>query len=341
MKKQLLLFATLLATMHISAQEATYTLDLSDNEFVFNSDEVWDGIFSNDALHADGFVFSHSAPYGAGYYEGFTVSRNSDNANWYDAAGWSSNQWGCMAQGGVDSNSGNGVIGKPFLINYYSSYALSTSEYGASYITLEDNGQKFLAQGIYVCNHPWGYYGCISGDGFATPLIENGGYYKVTFNGVNIDENTTKSIDFYLAERKYSDRNNDGVIDEQDNYTNDSWTWCDLTELGVVDLIYITMDSSDKGDYGMNTATITCLDGLKVTIPNAIETPTHNNQLYSANGNLYISLEDEQDVTLYSITGSMVESYKLPVGRHILNIRHLNKGIYIVQCNGNAFKIIL
>ncbi len=336
----------LLSVASIQAEVTTYTLDLSDENITFNENDVWNGIYGNEALHADGFIFSHSAPYGEGYYEGFIASRNSDNANWYDATGWTAHQWGCMAQGGVgeDDNDGfeiDGIIGKPFLINYYSSYSLTTSDYGTSYITLEDHTQSFIAQGVYVCIHPWGYYGCISGDGFATPLVDEGGYYKVTFNGVNIAQGTTKSVDFYLAERQFSDRNSDGIINEKDNYTNTSWTWCDLSSMGAVDVIYITMDSSDKGEYGMNTATIVCLDGLKASVTNAVNKVITNNRVYANSGNIHLQLQENQCINLFDTNGTMIMQQNLTAGTHTLDVNHLNHGVYIIMCGNKAHKIIL
>lgn len=347
MKKVLLLAATTFMASTIYATQPTHQLDLSDNSLTFDTNEVWDGIYNNENLCADGFVFSHTAPYGPGYYEGFIASRNTDTKNHYDAPGWTANQWGCMAKGGVDPKSeqsynAEAIEGKPFLINYYSAYSFASSQYGASYITLEDNA-TYIPQGIYVCNSPWGYYGCTEGDGFAQPLAQEGGYYKITFNGVNIKAETTKSVDFYLAERQYSDRNSDGLINEGDNFTLDHWAWCDLSELGEIDVLYITMDSSDKGEYGMNTAAIVCMDGLSVVKQSGsvsnISTPT--NRIYAANGDLYITLPDAQTIALYTTTGTLACNATLSAGSHVLDLRHLQPGIYFVRHNNGCNKIIL
>lgn len=347
MKKFSLFTAVVLASSAVYAAMPVYRLDLSDNSISYDENEVWDGIYGNESLYADGFVFSHTAPYGSGYYEGFIASRNTDTANYYDAAGWTANQWGCMAKGGVDLDSEpsfnvQAIEGKPFLINYYSSYSFTTGEYGTSYITLEENN-SFSPEGIYVCNAPWGYYGCTVGDGFAQPLAEEGGYYKVTFNGVNIEEQTTKSIDFYLAERRYSDRNGDGVINDADSFTLDHWAWCDLSEMGEIHTLYITMDSSDKGDYGMNTATLVCLDGLTVVAPTgAVNSITSDaDHIYAADDNLYLTLSEAQLVTLYTTTGTLAYSTTVGAGSHIVYIGHLDSGVYFVRHNGGCDKIVI
>lgn len=347
MKKILLSALLLLGAASVSAQNDYLQLDLSDNNNIaYDENGVWINVYENQSLHADGLVFSHSAPYGPGYYEGFIASKNTDTKNHHDAAGWTANQWGCMAQGGVDLDSeegwrANAIFEKPFLINYYSSYSATTNEYGTSYITTAYNG-SFYPQGIYVCNTPWGYYGCTEGDGFATPLAPEGGYYKITFHGVNLEAQTTTSIDFYLAERHYSDRNSDGIINDDDNFTLDHWAWCDLSEMGCTDLIYITMDSSDKGEYGMNTSTIVCLDGLKVRLPEAIATTTPDKvQAYATDGNLYISLDRAQEVHIYNTMGEKMMSCSLNAGTHMLNLAHLQHGIYLIQHQQGCVKVRL
>ncbi len=344
MKKVILTIATLLTTIALDAHELCI-LDLSDNEISYNENNVWVDIYSNINFEADGFIFSHTAPYGDGYYEGFTASRNTDNGNHYDSSGWISNQWGCMAQGGVDLTSDTSdptaIIGKPFMINYYSAYAASASEYGSSYITIA-NGAEFTPRSVYVCNSPWGYYGCTEGDGFAQPLVAEGGYYKITFNGVNTTTGVTTSKDFFLAERKYSDRNSDGVINEQDNYTNTSWSLCDLSSLGNVNIIYITMDSSDKGDFGMNTSTIACLDGLQCTTNSSVDKiERDDNNIYTANGNLFVTLHKSQEIHIYNTTGMLVGSYILGAGTHMIDISHMAHGVYFIQHSSGCNKIVL
>ena len=344
MKKTILSLLAIIANATLLHAQEVLTLNLSDEPLSYNENLVWDGIYSNSPLQADGLIFSHTAPYGDGYYEGFIASKNTDTQNHLDAAGWTANQWGCMARGGVDPKSNHSfnskaIEGKPFLINYFSAYSLSTSDYGTSYITTANNA-TFKPQGIYVCNAPWGYHGCISGDGFASPLVAEGGYYKVTFNGVNIERGTTQQVDFFLAERKYSDRNQDNVIDEADNYTNDHWAWCDLTSLGEVDIIYISMDSSDKGDYGMNTSTLVCLDGMEVvatTAINKIEKPINN--IYATNGHIYLDLQDEQEIAIYNASGMSVAHIQAAAGRSMHALQHLPHGIYIVKLNDGC-KII-
>jgi hypothetical protein len=347
MKKNLFTAVLLMCTSSVFAHFYCL-LDLSDDSIVYNENEVWTGVYNNESFEADGFTFSHAAPYGPGYYEGFLPSRNTDTANHYDSPGWIANQWGCMAKGGVnleskDSYRADAIEGKPFIINYYSSYSSNGSEYGTSYITMKDtDGHTFSPEGVYVCNSPWGYYGCTEGDGFARPLTQEGDYYKVTFHGVNIKSGTTTSVDFYLAEYLHSDRNADGVINEQDNYVNDHWSWCDLRPLGSVDVIYITMDSSDKGDYGMNTSTIVCLDGLSATYCTSVESVSGNScSVYATNGMICTQLDKAQTLSVYNTAGALVATYQVSAGTRMVDASHLAHGIYMVRYESGTAKVVL
>ena len=348
MIKSIFTAVVLMSASLVYAQYTPYLLDLSDENISYNENGVWDGVYGNDSFEADGFVFSHAAPYGPGYYEGFLPSRNTDNANHYDSAGWTANQWGCMAQGGVNLDSGgafraDAIEGKPFLVNYYSAFSSNESEYGTSYITMKDtDGCIFKPEGVYVCNSPWGYYGVTAGDGFARPLTTAGDYYKVTFHGVNIKSGTTTSVDCYLAEYLHNDRNADGVVNEQDNYVNDHWMWCDLTPLGSVDVIYITMDSSDSGDYGMNTSTIVCLDGLSVMVDTSVKDVLgEGNKVYAAQGMICTQLDMAQTIRVYNTAGVLVATYQVGAGTRMVDTSHLPSGIYLVGHEGGVAKIVL
>lgn len=347
MNRKYLLTLAMLVCLFTYATEPVYILDMSDDEIVYNENDVWEGVYNEENLCVDGYVFSHTTPYGYGYYEGFIASRNTDSENHYDAVGWTNNQWGCMAKGGVDLASGetfdaDAVVGKPFIVSYYSAYSLSQSEYGTSYITLDNNG-LFKPQGLYVCNSPWGYYGCTVGDGFAQPLVDEGGYYKVTFHGVNMTNQTTEKVDFYLAQRGYSDINSDGVINSADDFTLDHWAWCDLSQLGEVNLLYITMDSSDKGEYGMNTSTIVCLDGLQVKgVTGGIgRVDNAGNHIYFADGNLHLALSEAQQVAIFNLSGTQVLKSDFNAGIHMLCLSHLPHGIYFVKHNAGCERVLI
>ncbi len=338
MAKHLLSIAALL--MAISAMGGDQVvLDLSQptTNINYNTQDVWDGIYTDSQIESQGFVFSHSAPYCEGYYEGFIASKSADNKDHTTDGGWASNQWGCMAQGGADENGGT-IAGKPYLINYYSSF--SSDAKGSSYITRSDNA-AFSPVGCYVCNHPWTYYGCVGNDGIAGPLADNGGFCKITFHGINTADNTEKTVDFYLAERQISDVNGDGTVTADDNFTISQWTWCDLSALGSVNRISLTMESSDVGTYGMNTAAYVCLDRLTVNTQAGINAQRNTaDRIFANNGTLCLNLSQAQSITIYNINGSVAYAAQAPSGISTISLKQLPDGIYVVRYNGGIIKFV-
>ncbi len=92
-------------------------------------------------------------------------------------------------------------------------------------------------------------------------------FFLLTITGHNTDNTATGSIDFYLSDYRFSDHQQDYIID--------AWTPVDLRALGVVASLSFTLASSDVGDFGINTPAYFALDNLAVTpvpLPPALAT---------------------------------------------------------------------
>ena len=204
------------------------------------------------------FAFAHlteGKSYGGTYYDGFTVSKNASDANMTSVeGGWTENQWGCMAKGGIVSvEDGKPVVSadKPYIIGYYSSWNMV----GESLDIIFNTGETYNAVGVYVTNHPWAYYDVTIGEGSAHKLEQEGDYFKIIATGM-LNGSETGTAEFKLAEVK------DGEL----NAVKD-WEWFDLSGLGEVDEIYFTIDGSDKAGGYLNTASYFCMDLFTVDKP--------------------------------------------------------------------------
>ncbi len=204
------------------------------------------------------FAFAHlteGKSYGGTYYDGFTVSKNASDANMTSVeGGWTANQWGCMAKGGIVSvEDGKPVVSadKPYIIGYYSSWNMV----GESLDIIFNTGETYNAVGVYVTNHPWAYYDVTVGEGYAHKLEQEGDYFKIIATGM-LNGSETGTAEFKLAEVK------DGEL----NAVKD-WEWFDLSGLGEVDNIYFTIDGSDKAGGYLNTASYFCMDLFTVDKP--------------------------------------------------------------------------
>ena len=212
----------------------------------------------------DAFRFSHmthalqaqgSDVHGMQYWDGFTLCTNGDDTD-YGFAGsstdWPTHQWGCMAGGGIDSL-GNLVKGAPYLVAYWG-YNYEAEGVHSLQIDFND-GLTHRPLGIWVCNHPWSYYGIQHDDGFAHSFADNGAQFRMTVHG--LDEEA-KDAGMPIVHTLAWFHNDELDISSE-------WQWIDLSSLGQVNAIYFTMESSDvSGVLGMNTAAFFCLGGMEM-----------------------------------------------------------------------------
>ncbi|MBQ4507888.1 MAG: DUF4465 domain-containing protein [Paludibacteraceae bacterium] len=261
---RLLLFCFSLAVCSLVHAADTLTLDLPailDN-YMQTPDGYWEDTYAEDVVIEDElFRFSHTGSSDGGggmaYWEGFTLCTSGDTQNYGkegDSDAWISRQWGCMAGGGVGKD-GKAVPGAPYLVAYWGfSLELLDPDYHSLRVDFLDK-KAHLPVGVWICNHPWPYYGNINGDGFASAFSQEGDYFALVAHGLNEKgESTGVTVRFMLAE--YTG----GAL-----HQSAGWEYMDLSGLGAVNGIYFTMETSDTDAlYGANTAVYFCLDRLSV-----------------------------------------------------------------------------
>lgn len=282
------------------------TQPLNPTSFEFDADtKTWNETY-NEADYtfweSQVFMFSHlidgeGASYGGLAWNGFTVSKNASTADMSSAAGgWVKNQWGCMAGGGISSfdiMSMQPIVSAdaPYIIAYCADWTMDQSNQ-----IMFNDGNTYNAVGTYVCMHPWAYYNCLSGGGVARALNQEGDYFSVIAHA-SLNGGDEKTVELKLAEYK------DGVL----NMSAD-WQWMDLSSLGEFDLLYFTIDGSDKGDWGLNTASYFCMDRF---IVESVETSAQdenaedssNVQKVRINDRIYIINGDKK----YTLLGAEVK----------------------------------
>jgi hypothetical protein len=279
--------------------EAYVTLDLQNTITLANnplpSESHWaDTYVDNKYLESQKFIFSHRTGWGGTYWDGFTVSNHTDNSN-FESQGWSSNQWGSMAKGGYNGEGSNFLVAN---WGYFSDYSATNVTETSNYVKFND-GKTYGATGVYVNNSPWAYYNCKEGDAYARKFAQ-GDYFKLIAKGYAADGTTvTGSAEYYLADYR--------SVDSTQWRLNTQWEWFDLTQLGTVSYIQFTMESSDSGEYGMNTAGYFCLDKLTVKKvddgTNAIN-PISSSKAYRSGGKL-LNLTLGDYVEIYTIGGAL------------------------------------
>ncbi len=260
MKLKLLFILTFAATLSVYATD-TLTLDLGTAlaDYIQTDDGYWDGTYGNSQIETEHYIFSHTGDAEAemAYWEGFTICTSGDTEN-YGAEGsseaWITHQWGCMAGGGLGDDL-QADTDRPYMVAYWGFHAEQLDPtYHSVQISFAD-GKQHKAVGVWICNHPWPYYGNINGDGFASAFSKEGDYFALVAHGLNDKgEPTGGKVKLILA--SFSN----GKLQQ-----NRDWQYMDLTSLGTVSGIYFTMETTDTDAlYGANTAVYFCLDRLQV-----------------------------------------------------------------------------
>ena len=194
----------------------------------------------NHTIVSGGWTFTNS--YSSYFWGGFTVSNRTDlTASGMDA------QYTAAAGEGYDGSQ-----------QYAVAYTM-----GAQTQIAAIDGSVQTVTGCYVTNNLWAYQNMLEGDYTATPFGGTSGndpdWFKLTATGKSAGGATLGSVDFYLADYRFANSENDYILD--------TWEWFDLSPLGPVASITFSLSSSKNNSYGMITPAYFCMDDFNGTGP--------------------------------------------------------------------------
>ena len=313
MKKIFTLFAAVALTAS-AAMADVITLDLNKPinpaTLEYNENGIWTECY-NDADYTwmefgdenGEFLLSHliggeGSSWGGYYWDGFCPAIGGDITDYGQSGssdGWTTKYGGCMAGGGCVINEDGTVTAdpaQPYIVGYWGSWSEDPTNQ-VMYVDSEGN-TTFKPAGVYVCNHPWPYYGCEHGDGFGR-AFEEGDYFELIAHGVDAEGNeattSIKLVEFTNGELKA---------------LND-WTFFDLSSLGEVESVYFTLNSTDTGDYGMNTSAYFCMDKFQVNdTATAIKNVNTSKEVASVK---YVNLAGIESATPFNGVNIVVKTY--------------------------------
>jgi hypothetical protein len=299
------LTAVLFSTAVSAQTVSTFeTISLAPNTY-------WNG---GDSTHAGGFAdgnaffgntYNHDLMF---WSDGFAVSNKVDT-NTADTTSGYGQLYNAITPGGAEQSA---------------NYAIVQS---GSVIRLTGAGAGKQVEGVYITNSNYTYLSMKWGDAFARQFNDSD-YLIVNIVGYSNGTPNDTSLAYYLA---------DGMD------LVDSWQWIDLTSLGDVDSIGFYMESSDTGQWGMNTPAFFCMDHFTTrdvhTGINQAITQLRGISVYPnpAVDNLTIETAlDNTAATIYDITGKQVQFERLMFGKNKVNIETLKRGIYFLQFESNG-----
>ena len=249
MQKLLSFFlAFFMATMALAQDPATF------EDVQLGGSGIWLPPEGQNEMSSGGWVFTNY--YSSYFWGGFTASNRTDlNQTGLDA------QYTAVTGGGYDGSA---------------QYAVAYT-YGAQTDVYASDGQTHTISGCYVTNNLWAYQDMLQGGYGATPFGGSSGndpdWFKLTATGKNANGQTVGTLDFYLADYRFTNN--------EDDYILDTWEWFDLSTLGPVATISFSLSSS-KNDYGgMITPAYFCMDnfndgGAAPDLPPYIVNPVQN-----------------------------------------------------------------
>lgn len=209
-----------------------------------DADSTWSGEYNSDGT--------------GGTYDSTTFTSGSAQFNNYSDGDWFS--WAGFAYSNKTDNTTSGYM------NQYSSFAGNAQSgdnfavgfmdgYNGFTPTLTRASQEVI-DGLYVTNTTYCGLALLNGEGPAKAFGGESGddedWFKLTIEGFDAQNESTGTLDCYLADYRFDDNSQDYVLD--------SWKYVDLTGLGAVSSLQFTLSSSDNGDWGMNTPAYFALD---------------------------------------------------------------------------------
>jgi hypothetical protein len=133
-------------------------------------------------------------------------------------------------------------------------------------IKLSGNAAGKVVSGFYISNSTYAFNTILNGNFAARKFGDTTGthsglpqgsqpdWFKVTIKNWLGGVKSIDSIDFYLADYRFSNNAQDYIVKD--------WTWVDLTSLGNVDSLSFHLSSSDNSFGFMNTPAFFCMDNF-------------------------------------------------------------------------------
>ncbi len=203
--------------------------------------------------------------------------------------------------------------------------------------------------GLFVTNSTYAALSMEHGDAFSKKFGGEGGadpdYFKLIIWG-RVLGSSTDSVEYFLADYRFENDTMDYLIK--------TWQWIDLSSLGKVDSLMFVLESSDMGDWGMNTPGFFCIDNLYVVpdedpvgTDNAVEVSSFDLLVYPnpSKGRFMIALdaEDVVGVKVFNLFGALIYEDQTHSPGEEIDISDHPAGSYLIRLTNNqkAFSRII
>lgn len=305
--KNNLLFIALLCASALAAQTTTDFEDLGLNVGEFLN-QTPDGAFVSGRVSLNNF---YDEVYD--YWDGWAISATTD----ITTPGFM-NQYSSAAGAGANGSS---------------TYAL-TYAFLEQRIQLTGDAAGAPVNSMYVNNNTYAYLNMLNGGApgkrFGGETGDDPDFFLLTIQGELNGVRTEEVVEFYLADYRFADNSQDYIVTD--------WTLVDLSSLGNVDHLILSLSSSDNGDFGMNTPAYVCVDDITTSdMPLNVRDQQldWNIALYPNPAQDYLQLEWPLAETgmahIFNAQGQLVKSLSLAQGTNTVDTALLPSGNYLLR----------
>ena len=223
------------------------------NDLSLDHASHWDGSDGSGKFTSGNVEYVNN--YNPDYFSwsGFAYSNDTNNTS-TDYT----NQFSAMTKGGMDADENFGTnYGVAYVASDFMSGTYDPIPSEANFVGPEDEALYYV-NGLYVTNATLPYLSMLNGDAYAKKFGGETGndpdWFKLMIYGIDEDGNNTDTVEFFLADYRFEDNSSDYIVSD--------WQWVELSSLGAVKGLRFFLQSSDRGDYGMNTPAYFCIDNL-------------------------------------------------------------------------------
>lgn len=220
-----------------SAPEELATLE----DLELGSESFWNGADGAGSFRSGDATFlnAYDAEYSS--WDGFAYSTMTD----VETPGIE-NQYSAVAGSGAGGSA-------TYAVGYVSAY----SALGPPTVELEGEGGVRLA-GLWVTNTTYAYLSMRDGDAYSKRFGGETGddpdYFLLRISAFGPQGGDAGVAEVYLADYRADDPAEDVLVDD--------WVWVDLSSFAPASTLTFALESSDVGEYGMNTPAYFAIDDL-------------------------------------------------------------------------------
>lgn len=308
MKKIYILATALFLGANINAQQLVdfETVNLAPESYADGS--AGDGAF---VFNSEISLSNYADEWGI--QRGYTVSNMTDVVT----AGFS-NQYSVYAGSGSDGSEKFAIYTPEATISSVStqairinSFKITNTTYAA--ISMRD-GDAFAKQ-----------FGSITDAAGEVDGTNGEDFFKVWIIGENADASQKDSMEFFLADYRFSDNNQDYILN--------TWETVDLSGLTInVDKLSFRIESSDNASWGMNTPAFFAIDDVAYELTTTLnESELVTIEVYPNPVNNILNVKGAiGQLTLTNANGNIVSSKK-HMNSSVIDMTNLAQGVYFLN----------